>query len=147
MQENARLRTLVGNLSDFIGRGLGGLVSDLGLTAQGVEAIANEGYFDMLSRHSQELDQAAEQKQRESADPPTHWTKQPGATDLPARTDSARAPVISEELKAKVKNAELHHHVEVLSANNDLSWGNAHVVPGLTSPQRDVGGLTHKEGH
>lgn len=106
MQENARLRTLVGNLSDFIGKGLGGLVSDLGLTSQGIEAIANEGYFDYLERYSQEIDQVAQKKQRESADPPVHWSKQPGA-EVPERTTKSEdAAFTSEQLKLKTTAAE-----------------------------------------
>lgn len=65
LNENARLRSLVGTLSSFIGSGLGGLVARVGLTEEGVQATANEGYYDLLKREAIHLDATAQSKQAE----------------------------------------------------------------------------------
>lgn len=105
MVENANLRKLVGSLSDFIGKGLGGLVSELGLSSEGIEAIAAEGYFDLLQRSAAEIDKVAQKKQRESADPPTHWTKQPDAADVPAAPSGHDQTALAAQIKASLSRA------------------------------------------
>lgn len=64
LQENARLRKIVGSLSDFIGKGSGGAAHRIGLTEEGLQAIGKEGFFDLLAREASNLDAVAQEAQR-----------------------------------------------------------------------------------
>ena len=75
LRENDRLRKIVGSLSDFIGEGSGGAAHRIGLTEEGVQAIAKEGFLDLLVREASNLDAVAQEAQtRGSAEAAHHAT-------------------------------------------------------------------------